>query len=162
MKIYTKTGDGNGVGGERISKHSQRVRAYGEVDELNAYLGLIRALLNDKQSDIDEVLKHIQHKLFNLGADLATKFDSPYRKQVKGIKVGDIEFLEEHIDLWEIELKPLQFLFYRVVVGWGLVCRWLEPPVAATEREVMPYKPKKPSMEQASSISTVYLMHFLF
>ncbi|WP_372744449.1 cob(I)yrinic acid a,c-diamide adenosyltransferase [Lutibacter sp.] len=73
MKIYTKTGDKGETslfGGTRVPKYNLRIEAYGTVDELNSYLGLIRDQKIDKHST--EVLIAIQNKLFTLGAMLAT------------------------------------------------------------------------------------------
>jgi len=73
MKIYTKTGDEGTTGlfgGGRVSKDDPRVEAYGDVDELNAFIGLARAAA--PLPEIDEVLVPIQRDLFSLGALLAT------------------------------------------------------------------------------------------
>ncbi len=73
MKIYTKTGD-QGItsllGGMRVPKSDLRIDAYGTIDELNSYLGLLRdQKVNAKRADF---LKEIQDRLFTIGADLAT------------------------------------------------------------------------------------------
>ena len=73
MKIYTKTGD-QGItsllGGVRVPKSDLRIDAYGTIDELNSYVGLLRDQeVNNSRSDI---LKEIQDRLFTIGADLAT------------------------------------------------------------------------------------------
>jgi cob(I)alamin adenosyltransferase len=72
MKIYTKTGDKGKtslLGGSRVSKNHVRIEAYGTVDELNSYVGLLRDLdLNEARS---ELYKHIQDRLFMIGATLA-------------------------------------------------------------------------------------------
>jgi cob(I)alamin adenosyltransferase len=73
LKIYTKTGDGGDTGlfgGGRVPKDHPRVTAYGEIDELNALIGLARAA--ETMPRIDEVLAPIQRDLFSLGALLAT------------------------------------------------------------------------------------------
>ncbi|MEO5580461.1 MAG: ATP:cob(I)alamin adenosyltransferase, partial [Gemmatimonadaceae bacterium] len=73
MKIYTKTGDEGQTGlfgGARVSKDDPRVEAYGDVDELNAALGFVRAA--EIMPRIDEVLVPVQRDLFSLGALLAT------------------------------------------------------------------------------------------
>ncbi|MGH9420363.1 MAG: ATP:cob(I)alamin adenosyltransferase, partial [Thermoanaerobaculia bacterium] len=73
MKIYTKTGDKGETGlfgGGRVSKDDPRVEAYGDVDELNAVLGLARAV--EMMPRIDEVLVPIQRDLFSIGALLST------------------------------------------------------------------------------------------
>ena len=73
MKIYTKTGDGGETslfGGGRVPKDDARVEAYGAVDELNAALGVVRALA--PVPEIDAELARIQAELFAVGAELAT------------------------------------------------------------------------------------------
>ena len=73
MKIYTKTGDKGSTalfGGTRVPKHHVRIDAYGTVDELNSWIGLIRDQDTDAHSR--EILIKIQHDLFTIGAILAT------------------------------------------------------------------------------------------
>ena len=72
MKIYTRTGDTGEtglLGGSRVAKSSARVGAYGEVDELNAALGLARSQVS--HPEIPQVLEEVQRDLFSLGAFLA-------------------------------------------------------------------------------------------
>jgi len=108
MKIYTKTGDQGTtslLGGTRVSKANLRIDAYGTVDELNAYIGLIRDQeINHSRQD---VLKEIQDRLFTLGASLAT---SPGKDNIKkpDIHPEDIEKLEQEIDTMELGLEPLK------------------------------------------------------
>ncbi|RMG43726.1 MAG: cob(I)yrinic acid a,c-diamide adenosyltransferase [Candidatus Dadabacteria bacterium] len=75
-KIYTRNGDGGEthlVGGELVAKDSLRVKAYGEIDELNSHLGLIRTLEEKtKKKDLLDMLSKIQNELFDLGSELAT------------------------------------------------------------------------------------------
>ena len=80
MKIYTKTGDGGETslfGGGRVPKDDARVEAYGAVDELNAALGVVRALA--PVPEIDGELARIQAELFAVGAELATPIDARAR-----------------------------------------------------------------------------------
>jgi cob(I)alamin adenosyltransferase len=102
MKIYTKTGDAGQTGlfgGGRVSKDDPRVEAYGDVDELNAQLGVARAV--EIMPRIDEVLVPIQRDLFSIGALLATP---------------DLEKMHDHlakaqideIDSCDRELQPLR------------------------------------------------------
>ena len=73
MKIYTKTGDDGKTslyGGTRVKKNDLRIDAYGTVDELNSYLGLIRDQIEDEEL-INDLIR-IQSKLFTMGAMLAT------------------------------------------------------------------------------------------
>ncbi len=104
-KVYTKTGDGGEtslVGGERVSKASLRVAAYGDVDELNSLIGLARAYLQDVE--LDDVCSHIQNDLFTLGGDLA----SPAAVEVPRITDEFIVSLEALSDRFLIELEPLK------------------------------------------------------
>ncbi len=110
MKIYTKTGDGGETGlfdGTRVSKADPRVDAYGDVDELNAWLGLIRAA--GPPVDIDDLLVRIQKDLFALGAMLA---DPAHRIADRVNKArltdADVARLEQAIDLYESGLPPLR------------------------------------------------------
>lgn len=84
MKIYTKTGDAGKTslfGGTRVPKYDLRIEAYGTVDELNSYIGLIRDQKIDTHSS--EILLKIQHELFTLGSMLATP---PEKKVLKSGK----------------------------------------------------------------------------
>jgi cob(I)alamin adenosyltransferase len=81
MKVYTKTGDKGQtslIGGTRVPKHHMRIEAYGTVDELNSYIGLIR----DQQIDSDskKMLVEIQDRLFTIGSSLAS---DPERSKMK-------------------------------------------------------------------------------
>lgn len=72
-KISTKTGDGGETGlgdGSRVSKHSLRVQALGDVDELNSWIGLLRAELSNRD-ELQPLLSQVQHDLFDLGGELA-------------------------------------------------------------------------------------------
>lgn len=98
MKVYTKTGDKGETslfGGKRVSKHDIRIEAYGTVDELNSFIGLIRDQKIDERSF--NVLIEIQDRLFTLGSILATE---PGNSKVKvpSLFEEDIVFLEKEID----------------------------------------------------------------
>jgi cob(I)alamin adenosyltransferase len=110
VKIYTRTGDSGETslfGGTRVHKHDPRVDAYGEVDELNAWLGFVRASLS--AADLDEPLVRIQRDLFALGAQLADPSDA-VAARVSKVVLGDadVERLEGLIDRLEAELPPLR------------------------------------------------------
>lgn len=101
-RIYTRSGDQGQSGlanGERINKSDHLFEAIGDVDELNAQVGMLRAL--NELPDINNQLSSIQHKLFDVGAQIA---------QYKGnnIKVQDIKTLEKWIDVWQQQLEPLK------------------------------------------------------
>ena len=128
MKIYTKKGDSGktdlfGIS-KRTSKSSIRVSTYGEIDELNSFIGLIRATANSvyKLNNIDvkfkknyknmeKALVKIQNDLFIIGADLATpKPNKKYNRLSKMKKIGikDINKIEKLIDDCTINLEPLK------------------------------------------------------
>ncbi|MCL8207710.1 MAG: cob(I)yrinic acid a,c-diamide adenosyltransferase [Actinomycetia bacterium] len=108
MKIYTRTGDRGqtslwGVAGDRrVSKHDRRVEAYGTVDEANAALGVARAELGG--GELADDLAWVQHRLFALGADLATV--NPARQH--HIRAEDVQHLEARIDAYEAQLPRLR------------------------------------------------------
>jgi len=108
MKIYTKTGDKGKTslfGGSKVLKNDIRIEAYGTVDELNAYIGLIRDYDIDKKAI--EVLLKIQDRLFTLGAMLAT---APNNTKVKTpqIVADDVLFLEQEIDKMNKNLPDMK------------------------------------------------------
>lgn len=107
FKIYTKTGDKGETslfGGARVPKSHVRVEAYGTVDELNSYIGLLTDLIETPQ--YKTVLKEIQDRLFTIGSILATEPS----KQMKtpDLKNEDIQLLENEIDTMDAELPPLK------------------------------------------------------
>jgi cob(I)alamin adenosyltransferase len=111
MKIYTKTGDAGDTGlfgGGRVGKDHPRVEAYGDVDELNAMLGLVRAL--EPMPRVDEVIVPIQRDLFAIGALLATPDREKMRASLEKARIDDtrIRELEVAIDHCEGELDPLR------------------------------------------------------
>jgi cob(I)alamin adenosyltransferase len=90
MKIYTKTGDAGDTGlfgGGRVGKDHPRVEAYGDVDELNATLGLVRAL--EPMPRIDEIIVPIQRDLFSIGALLATPDREKMRASLEKARIDD-------------------------------------------------------------------------
>jgi cob(I)alamin adenosyltransferase len=108
MKIYTKTGDEGETAlfsGGRVPKNDARVEAYGTVDELNSWLGLIRTY--DLAVLVSAWLESIQNDLFVIGADLATPLDSSPDWLVRMGEQPTIA-LEVAIDLMDTELSPLK------------------------------------------------------
>jgi len=108
--IYTKTGDSGETGlfdGTRVSKADPRVDAYGEVDEVNAWLGLLRA--GKPGDELDQMLDRIQRDLFALGALLADpRHRIAARVQKATLSADDITRLEGWIDHLETGLAPLR------------------------------------------------------
>ncbi len=110
MKIYTKTGDAGTTGlfgGGRVPKDDSRVEAYGDVDELNAVIGVARSI--EILPRIDEVLVPIQRDLFAIGALLATPDRDKMAQHLHKARIdqGRIAELEHAIDDGESELDPL-------------------------------------------------------
>ncbi len=111
LKIYTKTGDDGRTGlygGGRVPKDDLRVSAYGDVDELNAIIGMARS--TDMMPRIDEVLAPVQRDLFAIGALLATPNREKHKEQLEKARISDkrIGQLEQAIDDAEEELDPLK------------------------------------------------------
>ncbi len=111
LKIYTKTGDLGETGlfgGGRVSKDHPRVEAYGDVDELNAVIGMARSI--EVLPRIDEVLAPVQRDLFALGALLATPNQEKMKEQLTKARISDarVQQLEQAIDDGEAELEPLK------------------------------------------------------
>lgn len=109
-KIYTRTGDTGETGladGSRVRKDHPRIEAIGDVDELNSMLGVLLAELEDQQVHIPElasvidVLTPCQHRLFDLGGELAMP-------DYRALDYDEIERLEQAIDTWNEELGPLE------------------------------------------------------
>jgi cob(I)alamin adenosyltransferase len=147
-KIYTRTGDTGETGlfgGGRVAKTHPRVEAYGDVDELNASIGLARAI--ELMPRVDEVLVPLQRDLFAIGALLATPDRDKMKKQLDKARIdeGRIRELEQAIDDGDDELEPLKAF----IVPGGTpkaaalhvartVCRRAERRVIALESESIP------------------------
>ena len=107
-KIYTKTGDDGTtglVGGNRVKKYDLRLEAYGTIDELNSWIGLIRA--NELKNDEIQYLIQIQNKLFNIGSRLASDEKGDQFTRQLSISDSDINRLEKAIDKLESGLPEL-------------------------------------------------------
>ncbi|MDO5615644.1 MAG: cob(I)yrinic acid a,c-diamide adenosyltransferase [Cruoricaptor ignavus] len=115
MKIYTKTGDRGETalyGGTRVSKASARVESYGNIDELNAFVGVAKSKIKDET--VLQQLKKIQFDLFTVGSEAATPLDKLMLANGKSrlpitITETEIEELEHWMDAFEEQLQPLQF-----------------------------------------------------
>jgi cob(I)alamin adenosyltransferase len=111
-RIYTKRGDlgeTSLAGGQRLPKDALRIEAYGTVDELNAFVGA--ACLTAEESppirEMAEILKRVQHELFNLGSILATEPQDVHPKQPR-ITEAEIHRLESEIDRMNASLPELR------------------------------------------------------
>ncbi|MDI9359143.1 MAG: cob(I)yrinic acid a,c-diamide adenosyltransferase [Phycisphaerales bacterium] len=111
MKIYTKTGDAGKtslIGGTRVLKSDQRIKAYGTVDELNSYIGLIADYLSQDKKFDTALFKEIQDRLFTVGSSLACDQDKDIKLKIPDLYPSDISLLEKEIDSMTIELPPLK------------------------------------------------------
>ncbi len=111
-KIYTKTGDNGTTGlsdGSRVKKYDLRPSAYGDVDELNSFIGLSINCINKekKYNFLVTILKKIQNDLFDLGADLSTPFEENPKFEPLRIKISQVLNLEDLIDKFNNKLEPL-------------------------------------------------------
>ncbi len=146
FKIYTRTGDRGDTalfGGGRVGKDDVRVDAYGDVDELNASLGLARAI--ELMPRVDEVLVPVQRDLFAIGALLATPDPVKMREQLAKAELDEtrVAQLERAIDEGEAELEPLTAFILpggtpkaAALHVSRTVCRRAERRVVALAREV--------------------------
>jgi cob(I)alamin adenosyltransferase len=108
MKIYTRTGDQGSTslfGGSRVSKADLRIEAYGTVDELNAFLAVVRDQEVNKKRE--HFLVQIQERLFTMGAMLAT-VPGNNKVSIPRLENADAESLEQAIDQMEAHLHPLR------------------------------------------------------
>ena len=147
MKLYTRTGDTGETSlfdGTRVSKADGRVEAFGEVDELNAWLGLARA--SGLDPDVDAALAEIQRELFALGAELADPRGRIAARVTKA-SIGDeaVGRLEALIDHLEAEPRPLKRFILPGGSGGGAtlhvartVCRRAERRIVRLEPPVDP------------------------
>jgi len=109
MKVYTKTGDQGETslfGGKRVSKSHIRIDAYGTVDELNSWIGLVRDQeVNQKRAAF---FNEVQDRLFTVGAALAADPDKPKLKK-PDLWEADLEFLEKEMDTMDESLPEMKF-----------------------------------------------------
>lgn len=109
LKIYTKTGDlgkTSLIGGTKVPKSNIRIEAYGTIDELNSYIGLVSDHLTHQHSKA--VLKEIQDRLFTIGSSLACDPEKEPALKIPDLKETDIVFLEKEIDMMNGELTPMK------------------------------------------------------
>ncbi len=108
MKIYTKTGDTGKtslIGGTRVPKYDLRIESYGTVDELSAWIGLIRDQVIN--SEVSNSLIELQDRLFTIESMLACD-TTPSELNIPEISEKDIEFLENEIDIMTGQLPELK------------------------------------------------------
>lgn len=110
MKIYTKTGDKGETGlfaGNRVPKNSERIEAYGTIDELNSFIGL--AIVEVKSKEVKSLLERIQNQLFTAGSDLATpEIETNNKLSVPRVTAEFYQEIEKNIDSFESQLEGLK------------------------------------------------------
>ena len=109
-KIYTRTGDNGAtslIGGTKVPKSHFRIEAYGTVDELNSFAGLLIDHLNAAGVSTP-LLKEIQDRLFTIGSSLACDPDKEPKLKIPDLKEDDIQLLEKAIDRMTEELPPMK------------------------------------------------------
>jgi cob(I)alamin adenosyltransferase len=109
-KVYTRTGDQGTtslIGGIRVRKSSERIEAYGTVDELNAHLGLLATYV---KADDNEMIERIQNNLFNIGAYLATDQNKTPLYESARFNAAEVQHLETEIDTIT-DMLPVQSSF---------------------------------------------------
>lgn len=147
MKIYTRTGDGGDTGlfgGGRVSKAHVRVAAYGDIDELNSAIGVVRA--TEPRAFHDDLLRAVQRDLFAIGGHLATPDPQKVAKALEKAELSRarIAEFEDTIDAADRELPPLRAFILPAGVPKAAelhlartVCRRAERSVVALDREAV-------------------------
>ncbi|UCE63362.1 MAG: cob(I)yrinic acid a,c-diamide adenosyltransferase [Nitrospirota bacterium] len=129
-KVYTRTGDAGKTrlaGGQEVWKDSLRVNVYGTVDELNSMIGLVRVFYSDTvgrpttSTRLEESLRWVQNKLFDLGSILATAPGDTF-KNMPSVTPDHVLRLEQWIDECQQELEPLREF---ILPGGGKVSGFL-------------------------------------
>ena len=149
MKIYTRTGDKGETGlfgAGRVSKASLRVDAYGDVDETNSQIGLVRSFAKDEK--IAEILESLQEDLFTLGSDLATPLHIPARKSAPQITADNVKRLENIIDEIEEHNAPLRKFILPVGSNTASLLHVARTVCRRAERKVAALKEKEAINEQ--------------
>src|SRR6185312_4827050 len=126
-KIYTKTGDAGKtslLGGSRFLKSNTRIWAYGNIDELNSFIGLLTDQYQDAQSRA--MLKEIQDRLFTIGSALACDPQKDIALKIRDLLEEDVLLLEKEIDRMSEKLPPMRSFIIpggHVVVSTAHICR---------------------------------------
>ncbi|WP_022666403.1 cob(I)yrinic acid a,c-diamide adenosyltransferase [Desulfospira joergensenii] len=146
MSIYTGRGDDGTTGllsDERVPKNHERIDAFGDIDELNATLGVLKSSLADDAVESTRQISRIQSDMLKIGAYLSAWRDAPILERLEKIDDTDIRFMETAIDSMEVGLPPLNgFLVYggHPCAAWSnfarAVCRRAERKVVGLSIEL--------------------------
>jgi cob(I)alamin adenosyltransferase len=155
MKIYTRTGDGGQTalfGGGRVPKNDARVAAYGEVDELNAVLGMVRS--TEPRGFFDPLFESIQRDLFSIGGQLATPDPSRVAKALEKaeLSVSRVSEFERVMDEAEEELLPLRSFVLPAGTAKAVALHLARTVCRRAERSVV-------SLSQSNDVPTPFLVY---
>lgn len=109
IKIYTKTGDKGKtslIGGTKVPKNHLRIEAYGTVDELNSFIGLLNDSVHN--SGVHQILREIQDRLFTIGSTLATDPEKKVSMKIPLLEEQDVLLLEKEMDEMNKNLPPMK------------------------------------------------------
>ncbi len=109
IKIYTKVGDKgitSLIGGTKVSKANARIEAYGTVDELNSWVGLVRDYLRHKHAK--KMLREVQDRLFTIGSALACDPEKEAKLKIPDLHESDVELLEKEMDRMNKKLPEMK------------------------------------------------------
>ena len=110
-KVYTGTGDKGKtslVGGQRVSKADQRIDLYGQVDELNSWIGVVRSHVNENQNSEYLYLNTIQNHLFTMGSIFASEPSDRIKYKLPSLTEEDLKVIESEIDKIDEKLDKLK------------------------------------------------------
>lgn len=137
MKLYTKTGDKGQtglIGGTRVLKNDIRLEAYGTVDELNSFIGMLTTYAIPEKDII--TLRQIQSRLFTIGSYLATDTTKVQIQQVSILEQNDISYLEEEIDRFDEKLPTLSSFILPGGSQVGALCHVCRTVTRRAERRL--------------------------
>jgi cob(I)alamin adenosyltransferase len=153
MSIYTGRGDDGTtrlLSNEQVPKNHERIDAFGDIDELNSALGVLRSGLPKDACETDHQIRQIQSNLLKIGAYLSTWRDSPILDQLEKINADDVRSIERIIDAMENALPKLnEFLLYggTPAAAWSnfarAICRRAERKVVGLSIELRVGRPPK-------------------
>jgi cob(I)alamin adenosyltransferase len=144
MKIYTKAGDDGScalASGDRVKKSSLRINAYGDVDELNSWVGYCRSLVSGALTDqaarrVDLWLAALQHDLFVVGSDLATPVTARFDGQ-RVVTTEEAQVLERLIDMMQAEIPQLRCFVLPAGTALGSALHYARTICRRSERAVV-------------------------
>lgn len=138
-RVYTKTGDGGETGlagGQRVAKDAPRVAAYGDLDELNAVLGVLASQDVEAMPSVADGIRRIQNELFDLGAELAT-MPEDRRPDSPTVPDAAIDRLEREMDAMNEALPPLSSFVLPGGSGVAAHAHWARTVARRAERSVV-------------------------